>query len=135
MMSLRNITFALGAVSTVSAVRLTATDIIDDAGDWVSGAVDDASDWTEGAANDVADWTVGAVDDAGDLLAKEPGKILDAATVVMTADYLKKLGWVAGEAAGEAGAQGATTVATVAEAIGEAAEVAETVEVVAATGA
>merc|ERR1719325_495102 len=102
MMSLRNITFALGAVSTVSAVRLTSTTIFDD---------------------------------AGDLLAKEPGKILDAATVVMTADYLKKLGWVAGEAAGEAGAEGATQVAAVAEAIGEAAEVAETVDVVAATGA
>merc|ERR1712223_1991145 len=100
-MSLRNITFALGAVSAVSAGRLTSTTIFDDAGDWVSGAVDDAADWTEGAA-----------DDAGDLLAKEPSKILDAATVVMTADYLKKLGWVAGVAAGEAGAQGATTVAT-----------------------
>merc|ERR1711879_305545 len=60
MMSLRNITFALGAISTVSAVRLTSTTIFDDAGDWVSGAVDDVSDWTEGAANDIGDWTVGA---------------------------------------------------------------------------
>ena len=55
-MNIKNITLAIGVVSSASAVRLQSQDFFSDIGDWVSGAATDFGDWTVGAANSVADF-------------------------------------------------------------------------------
>merc|ERR1739844_237938 len=102
-MNIKNIAFALGVATTVSAVRLQSQDVFDDVGDWfkgaaedtgkwTEGAVNDAADWTEGAGNDIADWTEGAVNDIGDFFKKEGDTMVAAVTGVFTSEGLKKLG-------------------------------------------
>merc|ERR1712223_1211047 len=56
MMNIKNITLAIGVVSSASAVRLQSQDVFSDIGDWVSGAADDIGDWTVGAAGSIADF-------------------------------------------------------------------------------
>ena len=55
-MNIKNITLAIGAVSSANSVRLQSQDVFSDIGDWVSGAATDVADWTVGAANSVADF-------------------------------------------------------------------------------
>merc|ERR1712241_435135 len=55
-MNIKNITLAVGVVSSASAVRLQSQDVFSDIGDWVGGAADDIGDWTVGAAGSIADF-------------------------------------------------------------------------------
>ena len=79
-MNIKNITLAIGVVSSASAVRLQSQDVFSDIGDWVSGAAGDIGDWTVGAANSIADFASDETDAiVGGVTGVFTGKALESA--------------------------------------------------------
>ena len=88
-MNIKNITLAIGVVSSASAVRLQSQDVFSDIGDWVSGAAEDVGDWTVGAVGDIGDWTVGAANSIADFASDETDAIVGGVTGVFTEKALE----------------------------------------------